>query len=1289
MKNSNLKKFLSAAAVLAFSATAALAAIPFAACSENGGGSSQGENNDKLISVDKNHSADIISTAQGDIRTQSSGRVYYVAPDGSIANDGLSWDSPYSIVEILKGGDITLQPGDTVYVKPGTYTIVNMVTAPADISGAYNKYIRIVNAALEKDRSGYTGSETLATLDFSGQNFGSAERGVQLYGNYFYWYGIDVCGAGDNGLYIGGSYNTVEYCEFYNNRDTGLQLGRAESSLNSIDQWPSYNLIKNCTSHNNYDNETYGENADGFAAKLTVGYGNVFDGCIAYRNSDDGWDLYAKTDSGNIGCVIIYNCVAFENGYLEYTQADNNARFPKFNTDYTEIFNEGDDVRYFRTRDGDGNGFKLGGSVMEGDVEMYNCLSFNNRMHGVTDNSNPGYLKVEGVTSYDNSAAVDDNPDSPTFGQIIKKENVGGTHGNIDVSRQTYSYNSVINTLSVSGGIAVSLDSDAYRGSVTDSILCLGYNALKSNRIQGSIDADTKNPGGLTNTDQITIPAAADIFKTLPVVQGTEGYEFNLSGLYDLYETGVNGALKAKRVHKTYRNADGSINMKNILAKKDGIDGSLISGKNIGSTLNLNGWGEYKHFFANDYTDENAAGEDEAKLARALETLTINCDANAVYQDFEVPVKLNGCTIEWSTENEELVTIGTDIEESISTSKYIYMHVYRPSENDATVKITATVTCGSAVGNKDFNLTIKSGIPSIGEIAVLTQNGDIIKEGGSYVVDQFNVFREPTVLVENGLDYHGKYLKPSQFTCETTYLYAKDKGSAFIEIKGFTPSNAGVYQITKTVRLTSDPSQSASMNYTVYVSSLGSQIDFMNESNAIVVNRDGYMISGELSNATGRIYAVSSTEDLEITKDNIKTVKGVESYEFRGDKINYQFSNKNGEAYNVYYALTNLNGEVTTEIYKASVGVVDISTPAEFKKIANGEKIGEEAPATTIYKLSGDIDFSGIAWERKASEKPSAFTGLLNGAGYTVKNVSVTGDNQVAGLGLFYKVEGGTIENIKFDNISIVGGKQQCGIIGTSCGGYYHNIAITNIKVDGATRSGALIGHVFEYSLPTYISQVSVVNDNNDDYFISANTGHRAGGIVGFIQTTSSPVDDVRVYITDCYVIAKISGAQQVGGIVGGFDNAKPTIDYYLEIDRCYFGGVALTTYTTPRVGGIIGYQSGNIGYFTIKHCLSVGTLINQGFVIGASLKTASLIVGGFSSAAINVVESCVASMEEYNTDYNVEVFTDRNLQRNVSRLKVLLDIKDDNQVWSFVSAEDPENPTYLKAPYLKLNFIN
>ena len=63
--------------------------------------------------------------------------------------------------------------------------------------------------------------------------------------------------------------------QFYNNKDTGLQLGRGYSNETHIDEWPSYNLIKNCTSFANYDDETLGENADGFAAKLTVGVGNV------------------------------------------------------------------------------------------------------------------------------------------------------------------------------------------------------------------------------------------------------------------------------------------------------------------------------------------------------------------------------------------------------------------------------------------------------------------------------------------------------------------------------------------------------------------------------------------------------------------------------------------------------------------------------------------------------------------------------------------------------------------------------------------------------------------------------------------------------------------------------------------------------------------------------------------------------------------------------------------------------------------------------------------------------
>ena len=312
--------------------------------------------------------------------------------------DGSSIDDPYDFYDffmrqVARDDDNTiLTPGTRIKVTPGTHKVNNNVKITKE--GAYNDYIFIEAADPDNEKG--------CTLDFSAMEFGDKNRGVEIYGNYFYFRNIDICGAGDNGLYIGGSYNIVENCEFYNNRDTGLQLGRSYGSYTNIKEWPSYNLIKNCTSHNNYDNETYGENADGFAAKLTVGYGNIFDGCIAYRNSDDGWDLFGKADTGTIGRVIIYNSVAFENGFLQETQQEYNARFPEFRTALAES-----NTLSYLTRDGDGNGFKLGGSTLAGDVYVYNCLSFNNRMHGVTDNSNPGNLSINGVTAYNNGAVID------------------------------------------------------------------------------------------------------------------------------------------------------------------------------------------------------------------------------------------------------------------------------------------------------------------------------------------------------------------------------------------------------------------------------------------------------------------------------------------------------------------------------------------------------------------------------------------------------------------------------------------------------------------------------------------------------------------------------------------------------------------------------------------------------------------------------------------------------------------------------------------------------------------
>ena len=85
-------------------------------------------------------------------------------------------------------------------------------------------------------------------------------------------------------MLLSGNNNVIEMFQFYNNHDSGLQISRYNTSADSISKWPAYNTIKNCTSYNNKDEAT-SENADGFAAKLTCGEGNVFDGCIAYCSS--------------------------------------------------------------------------------------------------------------------------------------------------------------------------------------------------------------------------------------------------------------------------------------------------------------------------------------------------------------------------------------------------------------------------------------------------------------------------------------------------------------------------------------------------------------------------------------------------------------------------------------------------------------------------------------------------------------------------------------------------------------------------------------------------------------------------------------------------------------------------------------------------------------------------------------------------------------------------------------------------------------------------------------------
>ncbi|MEU5756105.1 CBM35 domain-containing protein [Streptomyces sp. NPDC047829] len=280
----------------------------------------------------------------------------HVAPNGTDGATGTASD-PTTLTSALT----RVAPGGTIYLRGGTYRYSQTVTVPQGNDGT---------SAARKTLAAYPGETPV--LNFSAQSEDPANRGLAVNGSYWHVKGLVVERAGDNGIFVGGSNNIFERTVTRFNRDTGLQLSRMLSSTPKA-QWPANNLVLSAVSHDNADSD--GEDADGFAAKLTSGPGNVFRYAVAHNNIDDGWDLYTKSDTGAIGAVTIEDSLALENGTLsDGSQAGN----------------------------GDRNGYKLGGEDIEVDHVVRRSIAYGNGKHGFTYNSNPGTMQVSDNISVGN-----------------------------------------------------------------------------------------------------------------------------------------------------------------------------------------------------------------------------------------------------------------------------------------------------------------------------------------------------------------------------------------------------------------------------------------------------------------------------------------------------------------------------------------------------------------------------------------------------------------------------------------------------------------------------------------------------------------------------------------------------------------------------------------------------------------------------------------------------------------------------------------------------------------------
>ncbi len=282
-------------------------------------------------------------------------KTIYVGPQGTPNGDGTR-EHPFDVYTAVDH----VTAGQTIVLLEGEYHLRQALRIQRGMDGTEAAPIRMIADPEASSRP---------VLDFQ-----ATGTGIVHGGDWWYFGGFDVTNTAPThkGFQVSGNHNVLDRIHAYRNGNTGIQISRYSGSDLFAD-WPANNLILNCESYYNADPGE--EDADGFAAKLTCGEGNVFDGCVAHHNADDGWDLYAKVETGSICAVTIRNCVAYSNCVREDGTVGT----------------------------GNGNGFKMGGESLSGKHVLENSFAFFNKAKGIDSNSCPDII-VKNSVAYNNGS---------------------------------------------------------------------------------------------------------------------------------------------------------------------------------------------------------------------------------------------------------------------------------------------------------------------------------------------------------------------------------------------------------------------------------------------------------------------------------------------------------------------------------------------------------------------------------------------------------------------------------------------------------------------------------------------------------------------------------------------------------------------------------------------------------------------------------------------------------------------------------------------------------------------
>jgi len=231
------------------------------------------------------------------------------------------------------------------------------------------------------------------------------------------------------------------------------------------------------------------------------------------------------------------------------------------------------------------------------------------------------------------------------------------------------------------------------------------------------------------------------------------------------------------------------------------------------------------------------------------------------------------------------------------------------------------------------------------------------------------------------------------------------------------------------------------------------------------------------------------------------------------------------------------------------------------------------------YALGTSIYMSGVKHTPIGNEEEGAFTGSLDGNGYTIYDLTVS-DAGAKYSGLFGYVEG-SVTDLTLSNVSVVGSRYLGGVAGYVSEGAA--LSDCHVRSGSITCTTALMDVYMGGIAGRCDGTLSGSFTNGANLTVDVKQSIYAGGITGCLTTEA--------HLTDCTnsgrisVVSKADNDEYVGGLIGyasssisltvGFNSGAIT-DHHTE----YYG--------SPYVGGLIGRSAGDV---ILSRCSNIGSI--------------------------------------------------------------------------------------------------